>query len=62
MVDMYQKSGCNFSSCTGDQDYLDAIEAFEDEMNTQSSEPSSEERTAAALELIAMSSLPDEAV
>ena len=62
MVDMYQKSGCDFSDCIGDQDYLDAIEAFEDEMNTPNTEPSSEERTAAALEFIAMSSLPDEAV
>lgn len=31
-------------------------------MNTPNTEPSSEERTAAALEFIAMSSLPDEAV
>lgn len=33
MVDMYAKMGCDFSACEADQDYLDAIEAFEDEMN-----------------------------
>lgn len=61
-VDMYTKAGCDFSACETDQDYLDAIEAFEDEMNAPSTEPTVEERTAAALEYIAMSSLPDEEV
>ncbi len=53
MVDMYQKNGCDFTGCETDQDYLDKIEAFEDEMNKPSTEPSTEERTAAALEAIA---------
>lgn len=60
LVDLYTKAGCDFSACQADQDFLDAIEAFEDERNKPSDEPSTEERTAAALEFIAMSSLPDE--
>lgn len=59
MVDMYTKVGCDFSNCTTDQDYLDAIEGFEDKANESSTEVSTEERTAAALEFIAMNSLPD---
>lgn len=53
MVDMYGKQGCDFSECVEDQDYLDAIEAFEDEMNKPSTEPTPEERQAQALEAIA---------
>lgn len=61
MVDMYEKEGCNFTTCISNQDYLDAIEAFEDERNARASEEVSiEERTAAALELLALSTLPDE--
>ena len=60
MIDIYSKAGCDFSTCETDQDYLDAIEVFEDEMNAPSTEPTVEERTAAALEFIAMSSLPDD--
>ena len=59
MVDLYTKAGCDFSGCVIDQDYLDKIEAFEDEMNKPSNIPSTEERTAAALEFMAMNSLPD---
>lgn len=62
MVEMYQKAGCDFSACVSDQSYLDAIEAFEDAQNVSSNEPSAEERTAAALEFLAMNSLPDEEV
>lgn len=53
MVEMYAKNGCDFSACETDQDKLDAIEAFEDAMNTPSGKPSAEERQAAALEAIA---------
>ena len=60
MVDMYEKAGCDFSACETDQDYLDAIEAFEDAMNAPSTEPTTDERIAAALEYQVMSSLPDE--
>lgn len=62
MVDMYRKAGCDFSECVEDQDYLDAIEAFEDEMNKPSTEPTAEERIAAAMEYQVMASLPDEEV
>jgi hypothetical protein len=53
MVEMYAKNGCDFSACETDQDKLDAIEAFEDAMNTPRAEPTAEERQAAALEAIA---------
>lgn len=53
MVDMYRKAGCDFSACETDQDYLDAIEEFEDAMNAPSGEPTPEERQAQALEAIA---------
>lgn len=60
MVRMWESQGYDFSSCTTDEEKLEMIEAIEDEMNTPSTEPTTEERTAAALEFIAMSSLPDE--
>lgn len=53
MVEMYEKSGCDFSACESDQDKLDAIEAFEDAKNAPSTEPTPEERQAKALEEIA---------
>lgn len=59
MVQMYTAQGCDFSSCTTDEEKLEAIEAFEDTMNAPSTEPSTDERIAAALEYQVMSSLPD---
>lgn len=66
MVEMYTKSGCDFSACVEDQDYLDAIEAFEDQRNAPSERVSNEELTATSLASIAASmeyqnlaSLPD---
>ena len=59
--EMYEKMGCDFSACETDQEVLDAIEAFEDDPPV-SDEPSTEERTAAALEFLALSSLPDEEI
>ena len=53
MVQMYEAQGCDFSACTTAEEKLEAIEAFEDEMNTPSGEPTAEERQAAALEAIA---------
>ena len=61
MVQMYQAEGVDFSQCTTDEEKLAAIEAAEDAANTKSTEPTTEERTAAALEFIAMNSLPDTA-
>lgn len=60
MVEHYEKQGCDFSSCTTDEEKLAAIEAFEDAMNVPSTEPTTDERIAAALEYQVMSSLPDE--
>lgn len=62
MVEIYGKSGCDFSSCETDQDKLAAIEAFEDAANAPSTEPTANERIAAALEYQVMASLPDETV
>lgn len=55
MVQMYENMGCDFSTCTTDEEKLDAIEAFEDAQNAVvvSNEPTAEERTATALEAIA---------
>lgn len=53
MVEMYSKNGCDFFACVTDEDKLAAIEAFEDEMNKPSTEPTPEERQAQALEAIA---------
>ena len=61
MIDMYEKMGCDFSTCTTERKHLDAIEAFEDSRNTPSTETtvSAEERIAAALEAQVMMSMPD---
>lgn len=62
MVQMYAAQGCDFSACTTDEEKLAVIEAFEDAMNTPSTEPTTDERIAAALEYQVMASLPDENV
>lgn len=60
MVEHYKKEGCDFSACTLDQEFLDAIEAFEDARNAEAANTvSTEERTAAALEFLALNTLPD---
>ena len=50
MVQTAEARGCDFSSCTTDEEKLAAYEAFEDAMNAPSDEPTAEERIAAALE------------
>ena len=60
MVQMYEAQGADFSACSTDDDKLAVIEAFEDAMNAPSTEPTTEERIAAALEYQVMTSLPDE--
>lgn len=61
MVELYTKRGCDFTNCKSDQDKLDAIEAFEDAMNTpDETYISTDERIAAALEAQVMMSMPDE--
>lgn len=59
-VELFTKAGCDFSACTTKQEYLDAIEAFEDAQNAASAEAvSAEERIAAALEAQNMMALED---
>lgn len=53
MVQLYESQGCDFSACETAEDKLAVIEAFEDAQNTVSTEPTAEERQAAALEAIA---------
>ena len=53
MVQMYEAQGADFSACETAEDKLAVIEAFEDEMNAPRTEPTAEERQAAALEAIA---------
>ena len=50
MVQMYEAQGADFSVCVSDEDKLQVIEDFEDAMNAPSTDPSAEERIAAALE------------
>ena len=57
----YLKLGAALNDSMTDDEVLAAIEAFEDNP-LRSDEPSVEERTAAALECLAISSLPDETV
>ena len=59
-VDIYTREGCDFSECVLKQDFLDAIEAFEDARNTPDPnyvDPN--ERIAAALEAQVMMAMPD---
>ena len=49
----YENMGADFSACVTDEDVLQVIENFEDAANARSTEPSTDERTAAALETIA---------
>ena len=56
MKEMYSKMGCDFTSCESEQDYLDAIELFEDNKNNHSEQGiSNEELTATSLASIAAS-------
>lgn len=54
LVDVYSREGCDFSACETAEDKLNAIEAFEDAREAESaaiaSQPTAEERIAAALE------------
>ena len=60
MVAHYQKAGAAITDGMTDKEVLAAIEDFED--NPPDPGPYVEERTASALEFLAMNSLPDEAV
>ena len=56
-VDMYENMGCDFSACESKQDFLNAIEAFENKMNEPrvSDALTNEELTATSLASIAAS-------
>lgn len=58
MKEMYERSGADFSEAATDEEILAVIENFEDNPPVDDT-PSTEERTAAALEFLAMNSLPD---
>ncbi len=58
MVQMYTAHGADFSEATTDIEKLEVIEAFEDEMNAPSNDPTAEERIAAALELNNVMNMP----
>ena len=55
-VERYRKAGCDFSACTTDEDYLTAIEAFEDNPPMADAGVSDQTRIADALEdMVALS-------
>lgn len=56
---MYEKMGCDFSGCITQQDYLDAIEEFEDAQNQPSTDIPDETRIADALEDLVVLNMPD---
>lgn len=64
MKTICENQGASFEDGLSNEELLAAIEAFEDKMNTPvvSTEPTTEERIAAALEAQVMMSLPDEEV
>ncbi len=55
----FENRGADFSACESAEEVLAAMEAFEEAENAASYEPSAAERTAAALEFMALSSMPD---
>ena len=59
-VEMYRSMGCDFTGCITQQDHLDAIEAFEDEMANQPAGVSDQTRIADALEDLVVLNMPDE--
>lgn len=58
-VEHYKKQGADIHDGMSDDEILAAIEEFEDNP-PGANDPTVEERTAAALEFLAMNSLPDE--
>ena len=59
MVEMYESFGCDFTGCETQQDYLNAIEEFE---NIQNEQPIYDDNTriADALEDLVVLNMPDE--
>ena len=59
-VERCRKAGCDFSGCTTDEDYLAAMEAFEDAPPMADTGVSDQTRIADALEDMVALSLPDQ--
>ena len=60
LVDTYTKAGCDFTDCVEKEDFLEAIEVFEDlRMEEAASAVSTDERIASALEAQVMMSMDD---
>lgn len=61
LVSIYEQSGADFSQADTDEEKLEVIEAFEDQMNDpgDTTKSSAEERTAAALEALVMNNMTD---
>ena len=59
-MERYRKAGCDFSACVTDEDYLAAIEAFEDDPPMADAGVSDQTRIADALEDMVALSLPDD--
>jgi hypothetical protein len=62
MINMYIKQGCDFSECITEQDHLNKIEEFEDNLNKPNDDVTTEERTASALEALVLLNMEDETV
>ena len=55
----FENRGADFSRCETAEELLCAMEAFEEAEKAAEMEPSAAERTAAALEFMALSTMPD---
>lgn len=58
LVQIYENQGCDFSECTTDEEILEAIEQFEEAINTAPA-ISTDERIAAALEAQVLMAMDD---
>lgn len=45
MLDIYERMGCDFSNCTTEQEHLDAIEVFENNMINNANSSNNGEQT-----------------
>lgn len=59
-VESMRKAGCDFSACETDEDYLAAIEDFEDNPPVVEAPESDQTRIADALEDLVVLSMPDD--
>ncbi len=59
MKTAFENRGADFSTCETAEDALLLMEAMEESENAAANEPSAAERTAAALEFMAINSMPD---